>query len=48
MEVQQVQRHLAKMRRMKQGLMGMLKKRKCTMRNHMCSREEVKKRKNHE
>jgi hypothetical protein len=35
------------MRRMKQGFMGWLKRRKCKLRNHKYSSEELRKMKNH-
>jgi hypothetical protein len=31
------------MKKMKQGLVGLLKRRKCKLRNHIYSREEVRK-----
>jgi hypothetical protein len=35
------------MKRMKQGLVGQLGRRKCKLKNHMNSKEGVKKTKNH-
>jgi hypothetical protein len=35
------------MRKMKQGVVGQLKRRRCTQRNHIYSREGVRKKKNH-
>ncbi len=46
-EVQQAQKHRAKMRRMKHGPMTQLKRRRCKLKIHRYSREEAKKRKNH-
>jgi hypothetical protein len=40
-------KHRDIMRRMKQGLMRQFKMRRCRLKNHKYSREEVKKIKNH-
>jgi len=45
--VQQVQRHQAKMKRLKQGPIGQLKRRKYRLTNHMNSKEGARTRKNH-